>query len=94
MVAPAVAGDTAQVQTLLAANAPVDHTNMHGETVLSLASAYRHIAPMKLLLRCYVVRGRAGQLEQTTETYIPPVCIQDSTAQYHMIAQDSIGYHK
>ena len=44
------AGDTAQVQTLLAAKAKVDHTDKHGGTALMKASIEGHISPMETLL--------------------------------------------
>ena len=41
-------GDTAQVQTLLAAKTPVDQANKHGDlTALMIASYEGHIAPME-----------------------------------------------
>ena len=52
LVAAAAAGDTAQVQTLLVAKAPVDHTGQHGHMYTSLmkASIKGHMAPMEVLL--------------------------------------------
>ena len=50
LVAAAYEGDTGQVQTLLAAKAPVDHTNKYGTTSLMKASIKGHIAPMEVLL--------------------------------------------
>ena len=50
LIAAAETGDTTQVQRLLAAKAPVDHTDEYGYTALMRASQYGHSAPMKLLL--------------------------------------------
>ena len=43
-------GDTAQVQALLAAKAPIDQANQDGNTPLMHTSWFGHIAPMELLL--------------------------------------------
>ena len=50
LVAAAYAGDTAQVQTLLAAKANVDQANKWGTTALMYMSAYGHSASVELLL--------------------------------------------
>ena len=50
LIAAAAAGDTAQVQTLLAAKAPVDHANTYGYTSLMYASDYGHSALVETLL--------------------------------------------
>ena len=60
LIDAAYEGDTAQVQTLLAAKAPVDHTDTSGNTSLSLASYQGHNAPVETLLAAKANVNHAG----------------------------------
>ena len=54
------AGDTAQMQTLLASKAPVDHNDKHGYTALMYASLRGHSAPVEVLLAAKANVGQAA----------------------------------
>ena len=79
LIAAAGTGDTAQVQTLLAAKAPVDHADTFGSTFLILASRYGHSALVELLLAAKAPvdqtdkHGYASLMAASYEGHIAPV---------------------